>query len=90
MAIGSELYYYHHSSEYSKYTIEIELMNGSKDTIVVSQPKDIHFQINCHSSKREFQDCDLQYVSGDLFMGIGGYWNTQISGVINFKILKQE
>lgn len=89
IALGSELYYYKTTS-YSIYTIEIELLNKSKDTIVVRQPSDIHYQINCHSSKGEFRGCDLEYVPGDSapWPG-GGHWRDQRDGVINYKILKK-
>lgn len=89
IAIGEEMIYFK-TTEYSKYTIEIELLNGSIDTIIVEEPSTIHFQVNCHSHKGEFNGCDLEAVPSKDDLLLGGHWYDIRDGVINFKILKKE
>jgi len=85
-----EIYYYR-TTKYSLYTIKIELLNGSIDTIQTRQPTGIHFQINCHSSKGKFNGCDLEAIpkEGELYNFLGGHWYDVRNGVINFKILNK-
>ncbi|MCK9446557.1 hypothetical protein M0Q50_06800 [bacterium] len=90
IAIVDEIYYYK-TTKYSLYTIQIELLNNSIDTIETRQPKCIHFQVNCHSRKGEFNGCDLQAIpkDGELYNFLGGHWYGVRDGVINFEILKK-
>lgn len=87
-----EIYYYKTTS-YSIYTIQIELLNNSVDTIKTRQPTGIYFQINCHSHKGKFNGCNLEAVpkDGELspYNFLGGHWYSVRDGVINFKILSK-
>lgn len=73
----------------ANYTIEIELLNGSKDTIITRQPIDINFLINCHSHKGNFNGCNLEAIMPRQLL-LGGHYYSIRDGVINFKILKKE
>ena len=91
IAILDEIYYYK-TTKYSTYKIEIELMNGSKDTIKTRQPTGIHFQIICHSRKGYFKGCDLEAIpkDGELYNFLGGHSYGVRDGVINFKVLEKD
>ena len=81
IAIGSEILYYK-TTKYKYYEIEIELITGTKDTIITYQPDDFIFQINC------IKTCNLQGVPKDLpYDFLGGHWLTIRGGVVNYKIL---
>ena len=86
-----EIYYYN-TTKYSMYTIQIELLSGTKDTIQIKQPTGIHFQINCHSHKGNFNGCALEATpkKGELFNFLGGHWHNIRDGVINYKIINKK
>lgn len=89
IAILDEVYYYR-TTQYAEYTIRIELLNGSIDTIKTRQPVGIHLQINCHSHKGNFRGCDLEMLPNqkELHNFLDGHWRDVRDGVINFRVLK--
>ncbi len=87
-AILDEIVYYK-TTKYSDYTIQIELLTGSITTIYVTEPTNIHFQINCHSHKGTFNGCNLEVVPKRGIIIPGGHWRRIRDGVINFKILEK-
>ncbi len=88
IGIGQEWNYYR-TSRYAHYTIKIELLNNSIDTIVTRQSVNMHFEIICNSHKGEFRGCDLMAIPKRGQLILGGHWITVRDGVINYKVLKK-
>jgi hypothetical protein len=81
--------YYSKTCQYSVYTIEVELLTGTHKIIEVKEPTNIHFQINCHSHKGNFNGCNLEAVIPHSELILGGHWYSIRDGVIDFKILNK-
>ena len=81
LAIGDELWYLRHC-EYKDFTIEVELMTGTKTTVKRRLPKESVFFISCSHT------CQLMWTIPSSKLILGGHSSSVRDGVINYQILE--
>lgn len=66
---------FYKTSVRTKYLIEVEYLNGNKDTISATLPKNMQFQINTYSTKKHTIILVLQAIPKRNYL-FRGHWKT--------------